>query len=230
MFIKVEIYILCMSKRKNKQKDIQEDIFEEGISEDDNEDYEYNQYVDEEDESLSDSFSKQRIEGESAIEKPTSEMFYNVTPYIYDLKMTLLGYSKKNGEYIQTSHAKMRTEFIETMLEQINSVLATHNFNSYIKEEEINNILIQQNYAFIRILMNEPSIKSPSDVEAIAVMFDVTLELFIKSLKDGKGAEGVRQSIGGVYENLNNSAAAERVKGIRFGYGKHELELGGERY
>lgn len=229
MFIKLEIYILCMSKRKNKQKDIDEDMYDEG-----DEDYEDDESSDEslydEDESLSESFNKQTLQGERAVEKPTSEMFYNVTPYIYDLKMMLLGYSKKNGEYVQTSHAKMRTEFIETMLEQINSVLATHNFNSYIKEEEINNILIQQNYAFIRILMNEPSIKSPSDVEAIAVMFDVTLELFIKSLKDGKGAEGVRQSIGGVYENLSNSASAERVKGIRFGYGKHELEIGGDKY
>lgn len=217
-----------MSKTKKNKKDIDEDFYDEDDEDFESEESDDDLYDDEE--SLSDSFNKQSLQGERAVEKPTSEMFYNVTPYIYDLKMMLLGYSNKNGEYIPTSHAKMRTEFIETMLEQVKSVLATHNFNSYIKDEEINNILIQQNYAFIRILRNEPSIKSPSDVEAIGVFFDVTLELFIKSLKDGKGAEGVRQSIGGVYENLSNSAAAERVKGVRFGYGKHELEIGGDRY
>jgi len=219
---------------RKKKEEIEED-YEDDESEENYEDYEdesEENYEDDqsEEETLSEKYNNSTLEGERAYEKPTSDMFYNVNPYIYDLKMMLLGKSSINGRYVQTGHAKMRTEFIETMLEQVKSVLATHNFNSYVKDEEINNILIQQNYAFIRILRNEPSIKSPSEVESIAVFFDVTLELFIKSLKDGKGAEGVRQSMSGVYQQLENSQAEKRVKGIRFGYGDNELEIGGNKY
>mgnify|MGYP002642180491 CR=1 FL=1 len=106
--------------------------------------------------------------------------------------------------------------------------LNTHNFHSDIRNDEISNILLQQNYAFIRILRGEPSIKKPADVESIAVFFDVTLELFIKSLKNGKGAEGVRQAMSGTYQNLKMSEE-QKKRGIRFGYGDNELEIGGER-
>ena len=173
-------------------------------------------------------FENQTIQGEKSIDKPTSDLFYNVSPFLEHLKQTLLGKELINGKYKKTSHPKMRTELIKTMLNQITSVLNTHNFHSDISQEEISNILLQQNYAFIRILRAEPSIKKPAEVESIAVFFDVTMELFIKSLKDGKGAEGVRQAIGGHYENLNNTKAMKE-RGIRFGYGDHELEIGGEK-
>lgn len=177
-----------------------------------------------------DSFENAPIAGEKNIDKPTSDLFYNVTPFLEHLKQTLLGKELINGRYIKTSHPKMRTELIKTMLNQITSVLNTHNFHSNIDKDEISNILLQQNYAFIRILRAEPSIKKPSEVESIAVFFDVTLELFIKSLKNGRGAEGVRQAISGTYQNLNlESQEQQRQKGIRFGYGNHELEIGGEK-
>ena len=165
---------------------------------------------------------------EKSIDKPTSDLFYNVNPFLEHLKQTLLGKELINGKYVKTAHPKMRTELIKTMLNQITSVLNTHNFHSNISQEEICNILLQQNYAFIRILRAEPSIKKPSEVESIAVFFDVTLELFIKSLKNGRGAEGVRQAISGTYQNLDN-ANTPKERGIRFGYGNHELEIGGEK-
>jgi len=179
------------------------------------------------DESL-DNFENTSMTGERSMDKPTSDLFYNVSPFIEHLKQTLLGKELINGKYEKTSHPKMRTELIKTMLNQISSVLNTHNFHSNITQEEINNILIQQNYAFIRILRAEPSIKKPSEVESIAVFFDVTLELFIKSLKDGRGAEGVRQAMSGTYQNLNVEEQ-KRERGIRFGYGDHELEVGGDK-
>lgn len=175
-----------------------------------------------------DNFESTTISGEKNLDKPTSDLFYNVTPFLEHLKQTLLGKELINNKWIKTSHPKMRTELIKTMLNQITSVLNTHNFHSNVTQDEINNILIQQNYAFVRILRAEPSIKKPSEVESIAVFFDVTMELFIKSLKNGRGAEGVRQAISGTYQNLN----AEQVKkerGVRFGYGDHELEIGGEQ-
>ena len=181
-----------------------------------------------EDEDLKD-FTNSTIQGEKNLDKPTSDLFYNVNPFLEHLKQTLLGKELINGRYIKTSHPKMRTELIKTMLNQITSVLNTHNFHSNVKEEEISNILIQQNYAFIRILRADPSLKKPSEVESVAVFFDVTLELFIKALKNGKGAEGVRQTISGTYQNLNDPIDP-RKRGIRFGYGDNELEIGGDKY
>jgi len=194
----------------------------------DDEDKEEILHETEQDDDLSD-FSNSTIQGEKNIDKPTSDLFYNVNPFLEHLKQTLLGKELINKRYVPTSHPKMRTELIKTMLNQITSVLNTHNFHSNIGQEEISNILIQQNYAFIRILRAEPSIKKPSEVESIAVFFDVTLELFIKSLKNGKGAEGVRQAISGTYQNLAEQQDP-RKKGIRFGYGDNELEIGGNKY
>lgn len=191
-----------------------------------NEEEETHDYEEEDD--LKD-FSNTTIQGEKNLDKPTSDLFYNVNPFLEHLKQTLLGKELINGRYVKTSHPKMRTELIKTMLNQITSVLNTHNFHSNIGQEEISNILIQQNYAFIRILRAEPSIKKPSEVESIAVFFDVTMELFIKSLKNGKGAEGVRQAISGTYQNLEE-VKDQRKKGIRFGYGDNELEIGGNKY
>lgn len=180
----------------------------------------------EEDNSLED-FSDVPLSGERAVDKPTSDLFYNIAPFLNHLKQTLLGKELINGKYVKTSHPQMRSELIKIMLNQMHSVLNTHNFHSNVGEEEIKNILIQQNYAFIRILRAEPSIKKPSEVESIGVFFDVTLELFIKSLKNGRGSEGVRQAIAGQYQNLNQTLET-RKKGLRFGYGDNELELGGE--
>lgn len=176
---------------------------------------------------LVDEFDNTPMQGEKGLDKPTSDLFYNVAPYLEHLKQTLLGKELINKKYVKTSHPKMRTELIKTMINQISSVLNTHNFHSNVSQDEINNILIQQNYAFIRILRAEPSIKKPSEVESIAVYFDVTLELFIKSLKNGRGAEGVRQTMSGTYQNLNIEERKQE-RGIRFGYGNHELEIGGE--
>ncbi len=166
--------------------------------------------------------------GERNIDKPTSDLFYNVSPFLDHLKQTLLGKELINGKYIKTSHPQMRSELIKTMINQITSVLNTHNFHSNINDDEIRNILLQQNYAFIRILRADPSIKKPSEVESIGVFFDVTLELFIKSLKNGKGAEGVRQAMSGTYQNLNAEMNTKVNRGIRVGYGNHELEIGGD--
>ena len=184
--------------------------------------------VEEKEDDLS-SFSNETIQGERNMDKPTSDLFYNINPFLEHLKQTLLGKELVNKRYVKTSHPKMRTELIKTMLNQITSVLNTHNFHSNISSEEISNILIQQNYAFIRILRAEPSIKRPSEVESIAVFFDVTLELFIKALKNGRGSEGVRQALSGNYQNLNEEVEKRR-KGIRFGYNDNELEIGGDKY
>lgn len=181
-----------------------------------------------EEEDLED-FSSSSMQGEKNLDKPTSDLFYNVNPFLEHLKQTLLGKELVNGRYVKTAHPKMRTELIKTMINQITSILNTHNFHSNIGNDEISNILIQQNYAFIRILRADPSIKKPSEVESIAVFFDVTLELFIKSLKNGKGAEGVRQAISGTYQNLNVEEEKKK-RGIRFGYGNNELEIGGDKY
>lgn len=181
-----------------------------------------------EEEDLED-FSSSSMQGEKNLDKPTSDLFYNVNPFLEHLKQTLLGKELVNGRYVKTAHPKMRTELIKTMINQITSILNTHNFHSNIGSDEISNILIQQNYAFIRILRADPSIKKPSEVESIAVFFDVTLELFIKSLKNGKGAEGVRQAISGQYQNLNIEEEKKK-RGIRFGYGNNELEIGGDKY
>lgn len=181
-----------------------------------------------EEEDLED-FSSSSMQGEKNIDKPTSDLFYNVNPFLEHLKQTLLGKELVSGRYVKTAHPKMRTELIKTMINQITSILNTHNFHSNIGSDEISNILIQQNYAFIRILRADPSIKKPSEVESIAVFFDVTLELFIKSLKNGRGAEGVRQAISGTYQNLNIEEEKKK-RGIRFGYGNNELEIGGDKY
>lgn len=169
------------------------------------------------------------INHEKAMDKSTADLVYNLVPYLFNKKKELLGFELKNNKYVKTSHNRYTTKLVDSFISMISSVLSTHAYNSYIDKEDARMILQQQNFAFEHIVRNDHRLRDVADIKSILTQFDNTLQIFVFSLVDGKGSEGIRQAMGGVYHNLSNTENNPRVKGLRVGYNNHELEIGGEK-
>lgn len=183
------------------------------------------------DETLEEEFSEMKNEvlsSEKAMDKNTTELVYDLVPFLFHKKKELLGFELKNKKYVKTTHNRYTTKLVNSFISMISSVLTTHSYHSYLEKDDVRMILQQQNFAFENIVRNDHTLRDVADIKSILTQFDNTLQIFLFSLVDGKGAEGLRQAMGGVYQNLN-TREEQRSKGIRFGYGNNELEIGGEK-
>lgn len=170
-------------------------------------------------------YESEQQRGESDIEKPTIQNFYNTEALLLSLEKTLRGYQKRNGVWVYVTEPVARDEFINKTINSLRSIINPQNMMSKKEEEEIHGILWEANMMFIDACEDEPTI-SEDDIEFIANMFDHALELFLGHVRNGHSSEVLKQIYAGVAHQEQATTKDDSIVNWSFG-DKTLLKIGG---
>ncbi len=82
-------------------------------------------------------------QGESVIEKPTIDKFYDTENILYSLEKTFRGFQKKEGKWVYITRPIARDEFINLTINSLRSVINPENIISKKSAEEVEIILLE---------------------------------------------------------------------------------------
>lgn len=182
----------------------------EGILEDDNDSLEYETH---------------EGKGESIINKPTMDNFFNTEQLLQEIEKTMKGYQKKDGKWVDATTPKARDEFINSMINRLRSVINQQNMISYINEDDSKFLLLEKNKDFIFSVYEESSIED-EDVESIINIFDHTLQIFMGQVTEGFGARTLRQVAANVSYEIPKEQKDDGLLNLKYG-NQNILKIGG---
>jgi hypothetical protein len=187
---------------------------------------EFEEVQEEDDEELSE-YESHSSGAESIVDKPTIDNFFNTEQLLQEVEKTMKGYTKQNGEWVYSTVPKARSEFINSMMNSLRSVINQQNMISYITEEEAKFILLEKNKEFIFAVLNEPSIDD-EDFETIVNIFDHALQLFLGQVILGFGARTLRQIAASVSYEVENKKKEDGFLNLSYG-NQNLLKIGGRK-
>jgi len=196
-----------------------------------NEEYEeaYDEEESFEEDTNDDSLEYQRHEGsgESIVDKPTMDTFFNTEELLYSVEKTMKGFQKKAGEWVYATTPKARDSFINTMINSLRSVINQQNMISRMNEDQAKFLLLEKNKEFIFLIYEEPSIDD-EDVETVINIFDHALEIFMGHVIEGHGARTFRQVSANVSYEVQDNKKDDGM--FSFGIGNQNLvKIGGKK-
>jgi len=176
-----------------------------------------------------DSLEYQRHEGsgESIVDKPTMDTFFNTEELLYSVEKTMKGFQKKAGEWVYATTPKARDSFINTMINSLRSVINQQNMISRMNEDQAKFLLLEKNKEFIFLIYEEPSIDD-EDVETVINIFDHALEIFMGHVIEAHGARTFRQVSANVSYEVQDNKKDDGM--FSFGIGNQNLvKIGGKK-
>ncbi len=204
-------------KRKPQEEEEDQEYFEE----------DYGEPEIEEDEGEDLNYESQSSGGESVLDKPTIDNFFNTEQLLQEIEKTMKGYQKKDNKWIYCTQPKARDEFINSMINRLRSVINQQNMVSYATEEQAKFLLLEKNYDFIFSVYEEPSIDD-EDVESVINIYDHALELFMGHVVQGFSSRTLRQIAAAVSYEVEQKESNDGF--INIGYGNQNLmKIGGRK-
>ena len=161
---------------------------------------------------LGDKPSPVRTGGESILEKPLINTFFDPEQMLLTpVEKTMKGFQKIDGEWVYSSRPLARTAFINNMINMMRSVINTINFNSKLTSKQIDNILLEKNIEFIEMCKLEPKWSlDDENVEMVVNIFDHSLQMYMGVVENGRITDVITQIATGSYnmdafKNINKS-------------------------
>lgn len=164
--------------------------------------------------------------GESIVEKPTIDNFFNTEQLLQEVEKTMKGYQKKEGKWVYATTPKARDAFINSMMNRLRSVINQQNMISRMEKDEAYFLLLEKNKDFIFSVYDEPSIDD-DDVESVINIYDHAMQIFMGQVIQGFGARTLRQIAAAVSYEVDEGKKDESL--FSFGVGDTNiLSVGGK--
>lgn len=206
-----------MNKTNNKYSDEPDDDYSL-----DDEEYEDSDF---DDDDIPDGYHRNENLGENVNEKPTIDNFFNTEQLLQEVEKTMKGFQKKNGQWVYVTLPKARDNFINTMMNDLRSVINQQNMISKMDKDDIKFLLLEKNKEFIYLIYEEPSIED-EDVESVINIFDHALQLFMGQVQDGHGARTLKQVSASVAYEVETKSRDDSLLSLGWG-NQNILKIGG---
>jgi hypothetical protein len=120
---------------------------------------------------------------------------------LYDIKKSMLGFDKRDGEWIRITEPIARSEFINLYINSIRSLVNFHNLFSQTTADEAGYNMIESlkeiTYACVDYGIKEDYI------ETLVNIYDTLKITFYGIIVDGRGTENVKQVLTAVYQDIS---------------------------
>ena len=160
-----------------------------------------------------DNYSEPQEEPESNIDEVNNEIQstegannniqaedFNPERVLYDIRKALLGFDKRDGNWVRVSEPLARTEFITLFINSIRSLVNFHNLFSQISAEEsaFNMLegLKEITFAAVDYGIEE------EHIETFINIYDRLMQTFYGIIIDGRGTENVKQVLISAYKDI----------------------------
>ncbi len=164
--------------------------------------------------------------GESIVDKPTIDGFFDTENILYSMEKTMRGYQKQNGKWIPLlSDPIARDEFINLTINSLRSIVNPENIISKKSAEDIEIILLEKNLEFIDVVEDESPFSPQIELyfESLVNMHDHTLELFMGLVQGGHGAQTLKEIYAGVAKSTDDFYAKKEDSSFRLAVGDKDL-------
>jgi len=165
-------------------------------------------------------YSRHEGSGESIVEKPTIDNFFNTEQLLQEVEKTMKGYEKRDGQWVYNTVPKARDSFINSMMNRLRSVINQQNMISYMDIDDAKFLLLEKNKDFIFSVYEEPSVDD-EDVESVINIYDHAMQIFMGQVINGFGARTLRQISAAVAYEVPDQAKDDSL--FSLGYGKTNL-------
>tara|TARA_R100001591_G_scaffold118532_2_gene141955 strand:- start:1467 stop:2081 length:615 start_codon:yes stop_codon:yes gene_type:complete len=168
-------------------------------------------------------------EGESILDKPTIDNFFNTEQLLQEIEKTMKGYQKEGDKWSAKPVVKPKAsdDFINSMINRLRSVINPQNMVSYTTEDQAKFLLLEKNYDFIFRVYDEPSIED-EDIESVINIYDHALEIFMGHVIQGFTSRTLRQISAAVSYEIQEKQKDDGF--LNIGYGKNNvLKIGGSK-
>lgn len=164
--------------------------------------------------------------GESIIDKPTIDGFFDTENILYSMEKTMRGYQKQNGKWVPLlSDPIARDEFINLTINSLRSIVNPENIITRKSAEDVEMILLEKNVEFIDVVQDESPYSPQIEIyfESLVNMHDHILELFLGLVVSGHGAETLKQIYAGVAKDMNDFHKSKEDSSFRLAVGDKDL-------
>ena len=121
---------------------------------------------------------------------------------LYTIRKAMLGYDKRDGEWVRVSEPLARTEFITLFINSIRSLVNFHNMFSQISSEE-SAFNMLEGLKEITFAAVDYGVKE-EHIETFINIYDRLMQTFYGIIIDGRGTENVKQVLTSVYKDISN--------------------------
>ena len=164
--------------------------------------------------------------GESIIDKPTIDGFFDTENILYSMEKTMRGYQKQGGKWVPLlSDPIARDEFINLTINSLRSIVNPENIISKKSAEDVELILLEKNLEFIDVVQDESPYSPQLELyfESIVNMHDHILELFMGLVVGGHGAQTLKEIYAGVAKDANDFHSNKENSSFRLAVGDKDL-------
>ena len=164
--------------------------------------------------------------GESIVDKPTIDGFFDTENILYSMEKTMRGYQKQNGKWIPLlSDPIARDEFINLTINSLRSIVNPENIISKKSAEDVETILLEKNLEFIDVVQDESPFSPQIELyfESIVNMHDHILELFMGLVVGGHGAQTLKEIYAGVAKSTDDFYPHKEDSSFRLAVGDRDL-------
>ncbi len=164
--------------------------------------------------------------GESIIDKPTIDGFFDTENILYSMEKTMRGYQKQNGKWVPLlSDPIARDEFINLTINSLRSVVNPENIITKKSAEDVEIILLEKNIEFIDVVQDESPFSPQIELyfESLINMHDHILELFLGLVVGGHGAQTLKEIYAGVARDVNEFHNNKEDSSFRLAVGDKDL-------
>ncbi len=164
--------------------------------------------------------------GESIIDKPTIDGFFDTENILYSMEKTMRGYQKQNGKWIPLlSDPIARDEFINLTINSLRSIVNPENIITKKSAEDVETILLEKNLEFIDVVQDESPFSPQLELyfESIVNMHDHILELFLGLVVGGHGSQTLKEIYAGVAKDVNDFHNNKEDSLFRLAVGDRDL-------
>ena len=164
--------------------------------------------------------------GETIIDKPTIDNFFDTENILHSMEKTMRGYQKQNGKWIpKLSKPIARDEFINLTINSLRSVINPENIISKKSAEDVEVILLEKNLEFIDVVQDESPFSPQLELyfESVVNMHDHSLELFMGLVEGGHGAQTLKEIHAGVARSIDNFYPRQEDSTFRLAVGDKDL-------
>lgn len=164
--------------------------------------------------------------GETIIDKPTIDGFFDTENILYSMEKTMRGYQKQNGKWVPLlSDPIARDEFINLTINSLRSIVNPENIITKKTAEDVEMILLEKNVEFIDVVEDESPYSPQIEIyfESLINMHDHILELFLGLVVGGHGAQTLKEIYAGVAKIDNQFNNAKEDSTFRLAVGDKDL-------
>lgn len=173
------------------------------------------EFITEEDEESQDNYDNalnDEVKTNENVDKNISASDFDPEQVLYAIRKALLGYDKRDNEWVRVSYPLARTEFITLYINSIRALVNFHNMFSQISGDEsaFNMLegLKEITFAAVDYGVEE------EHIETLINIYDTLKQTFYGIIIEGRGTENVKQVLISAYKDISALNMPQQQTGI----------------